>query len=259
MNKKLATVFVSAVLLSANNVFAYSILPSNIADKTTTKSIAIAKSNMSLPFQIGGTKVDNLHLLDDVKLLQSDIKIVCEDSFTILSDWSIYDGTTMNMLDTQFSNTRLFFDSKDILQRVIFFKLAKSNEEQNIVYNKLNNYLDQSYTRIETPPLHAMYIDINEVTKDFDDKFYYGWINQNAVSYRSEDGYVSIKKESTGHVNPPPSIQLSKYGLYEEYANLEHEIPEWKNGIPEFESVIVQHFSEIFSDLIEKQCEFLYI
>lgn len=258
MNKKLAIVFVSTVLLSANNVFAYSVLPNNIADKTTTKSIAIAKSKMSLPFQIGGTKVDNLHLLDDAKLLKTDIKIVCEDSFTTLSDWSIYDGTALDILNTQFSNTRLFFDDKDILQRVIFFKLARSDEDQNAIYNKLNNYLEQSYTRIETLPPHALYIDINEVTKDFDDESYYGWINQGAISYRSKDGYVSIRNESSGHVNPPPYIQLSKYGLYEEYANLKHEVPEWKNGIPEFESVVVQHFSDTFSNLIEKQCEFFY-
>ena len=257
MDKKLTKLFVSAVLLSANSVFAYSFSP-NKTDKVTVKNIAVAKSKVSLPFQIGGTKSDNLHLLDDIKYIKLGTKILCEDSFTTLPDWSVYDGTTSDILDTQFSNTRLFFDNKDILQRVIFFKLVKGNEEQRTIYNKLNNYLAQGYTHIKTSPPHAMYIDINEVTKDFDDEFYYGWINQDGVSYRSEDGYVSIKKESTGRVNPPPSIQLSKYGLYEEYANLEREIPEWKNGTPEFESVVVQHFSEDFSDLIEKQCEFLY-
>ena len=257
MNKRLTGIFLSSILLHTHSVFAYPIVSTNPTNETLIKNKAITIPKTPLPFQLGGTKADSLKLLDKVSYSKSGSKILCEDSFTNLPDWSMYDGTASNVTDTHFSNPRLFFDGDNILQRVIFVNEAENQADQIRIYNKLKDYLDRNYTRIETPSSHAMYIDINEVVKEYDEDSHYGWVNKDGISYLSKEGYVNIRKESVGIVIPPRFMKPSKSGLYEEYSNLKDDIPEWKNGNSEFETVIVQHFSSNFSKMITKQCDSL--
>lgn len=253
MNTIITYFFIGSIIFSTVNLTACSL---SLTQETEIDAQESTNNDNEKPlrFRLNSNKADSLKLLEKHEEPWN-VKIFCEDDFTILPDWSIYTGTPQSIANLHLSEAYLTFNDQNLLQRVVFYESTESKDKQDEVYNKLERYLSKNYTHTTFLPLYSTTIAANEVIKDGNYEFYTGYLIQDITTYRSNDGYISLYKRLTGPAIPPRSIRPSTNGLYEEYVNLGNNLPKWKNGNPNWRGVEITYFSTSFSKMYDRKCE----